>query len=1333
MRAGDLLDGRFRLEREAGAGGMGVVFRAEDLHTGDVVAIKVLRGDRAASARFQREARVLAQLKHAAIVRYVAHGIASGSMYLAMEWLEGEGLDVTLERGALGIADTLHLARRIADALSFAHARGIVHRDLKPSNVFLRGGSVRDVMLLDFGIARVQGASVAMTGDGAVLGTPGYMAPEQVRGDPRIDARADVFSLGCVLFECLTGRAVFVGQSSMALLTKILMEEPPRASELRAGLPAPIDDLVSRMLQKAPAARLADGAEARDAIAVLEGLATIVTADDAAVPGRRSAITRGEQHVVSVVIAGGRAPAAARHGTEALDDDGTPFGATPRTLDELASLAPDDRTSLQMAGYGRTEVDDARVGAGLDALARFGAHVDRLADGAIVATLHGAGAATDQAAQAARCALAMRQLVADSPIVLATGRAELRGRLPIGPVIERAAKLLRAVARDVEDVENGESVPIHLDEVTAGLLPSRFQIATGKNGPELTREEQAADVARTVLGRTTRFVGRDAEMGTLAGLYSQVESDSVPRAAIVTGVPGLGKSRLREQLVAQLRGRDPAPSLWMAAAEPLGARSPLGMLGRLLRNAIGVSESKLDERARIIERIGARVPSSDVSRVSTFVAELMGMPLDAEPALPHSATHLLAARREPPLMAEQMRRAFVDFVRAECAAQPVLLVLEDAHWGDLPTMKLVDAALRELSDSALLVIAFARPEIEDAFPLLWADRSVVRISLAALTPRAAERLARDVLGPLPSAALVQQLVAQAAGNPFFLEELLRAFVSGDKGTMPETLLAIVQKRLEALDEDARRLLRAASVFGGVFWRGATAALLGGAEAIDFDRHVAGLVDREVLVRHGESRIPGEIELAFRHALVRDAAYQMLPDADRTLAHRFAGEWLEGAGETNRALLAEHFERGEDRPRAAKNYALAAAQALHADDLDGCLRFAKHALDIADDESDVRGAIHLARAEAHHWRAEFDQALAESSEALHLLERGGDPWLAASAIAVAACATLGRADEAIELATELSREGADHRPAFLLAAAQCAAFLPAVPIADALLALLPEATADVGDALLAARIEMARAMRAQSDGDLVRVLDHVSRAAEHFDRASHVRGARAARANAAHVSSQLGRHEDAERTLRDALADAERAGVMTTVAWTTMQLGMVLGHLGRSSEALAMEARALDLARKQGNRRLEAEVLLAMAEISNASGVPDLALAHAEKALAAADAPELRAAILSMLATARVALGDAKSARAAALEALAIVDAKGGAEDVEIVVRLADAESLHALGEHAAALEAVSAAKATLLARAAAIADAAHRETFLRRVAVNARILHLDEEWSKQHA
>jgi serine/threonine protein kinase len=203
---------RFEIESVAGTGAMGTVYRARDLESParTTVALKVVRGA-FANARFEREAMLLEQIEGEGIVRYVAHGrIDAESMYLAMEWLEGEGLDARLARGPLAIGECIALGRRLARALGIAHARGVVHRDVKPSNVILRGGLAAEATLVDFGIARAPGALRAMTATGAVIGTPQYMAPEQARGES-LDGRADVFSLGCLLFECLSGRAAFVG------------------------------------------------------------------------------------------------------------------------------------------------------------------------------------------------------------------------------------------------------------------------------------------------------------------------------------------------------------------------------------------------------------------------------------------------------------------------------------------------------------------------------------------------------------------------------------------------------------------------------------------------------------------------------------------------------------------------------------------------------------------------------------------------------------------------------------------------------------------------------------------------------------------------------------------------------------------------------------------------------------------------------------------------------------------------------------------------------------------------------------------------------------------
>ena len=180
-------------------------------------------------------------------------------------------------------------------------------------------------------------------------------------------------------------------------------------------------------------------------------------------------------------------------------------------------------------------------------------------------------------------------------------------------------------------------------------------------------------------------------------------------------------------------------------------------------------------------------------------------------------------------MSEQMRKAWLDFLDAETAAQPVLLVLEDLHWGDFGTVRFVDTALRDRRERPWMVLALARPEVFEVFPRLWAERqNVQEIRLQELGRKAGERLVRQVLGDSVGPETMERLVKQADGNAFYLEELIRAAAEGKDHALPDTVLAMVETRLGRLAVEARRVLRAASVFGEVCWEGGVAVLLGGA-------------------------------------------------------------------------------------------------------------------------------------------------------------------------------------------------------------------------------------------------------------------------------------------------------------------------------------------------------------------------------------------------------------------------------------------------------------------------------------------------------------------------
>ncbi|WP_437820088.1 serine/threonine-protein kinase [Sorangium sp. So ce1078] len=307
----EVVAGRFEIDTLLGEGGMGVVFEAWDREEQRSVALKLLRDvDEATSARFDREAEALAALSHPGIVGYVAHGsTALGERYLAMERLVGVTLAERLADGPLGVRDAARVGHGVASALASAHEEGLVHRDIKPSNIFLQDGAADRVKLLDFGLARGKNAP-AVTGAGTLVGTPSYMAPEQVRGAAPPDARADLFALGAVLFECLTGRAPFTAADTEAVLVKILVERPPAVRELCPLAPPALEALVARMLSKDPGGRPASAAEvARDLAALLAdkdlGAAPARAAGDPAQAAAPGTLIAGKYRVIRMLGSGG--------------------------------------------------------------------------------------------------------------------------------------------------------------------------------------------------------------------------------------------------------------------------------------------------------------------------------------------------------------------------------------------------------------------------------------------------------------------------------------------------------------------------------------------------------------------------------------------------------------------------------------------------------------------------------------------------------------------------------------------------------------------------------------------------------------------------------------------------------------------------------------------------------------------------------------------------------------------------------------------------------------------------------------------------------------------
>ena len=279
--------GPYRVLKVLGAGGMGVVFRAEDPHLERMVALKAMLPSMASSStakeRFFREAKAAAALKHPHIVTIFQVGEDRGAPFLAMEYLEGEPLDDRLKRETrLPVPEILRIGREIAKGLAAAHEKGLIHRDIKPANLWLEGKEGH-VKILDFGLARAMGDTTHLTQSGAIIGTPAYMAPEQA-GGKQVDSRCDLFSLGCVLYCMCTGERPFKGHDTISTLMAIATENPPPPVSLNLELPTELSDLVMQLLAKKADDRPESAKMVAETLQEIEGQ----TAETTAVPGRKA-------------------------------------------------------------------------------------------------------------------------------------------------------------------------------------------------------------------------------------------------------------------------------------------------------------------------------------------------------------------------------------------------------------------------------------------------------------------------------------------------------------------------------------------------------------------------------------------------------------------------------------------------------------------------------------------------------------------------------------------------------------------------------------------------------------------------------------------------------------------------------------------------------------------------------------------------------------------------------------------------------------------------------------------------------------------------------------
>jgi tetratricopeptide (TPR) repeat protein len=974
-----------------------------------------------------------------------------------------------------------------------------------------------------------------------------------------------------------------------------------------------------------------------------------------------------------------------------------------------------------------TAVVDARPHSAIAAVRRvaipLGARVEELANGAVVAMVTGAGSATDLAALAARCALGIRAaLFEGDSVALVTGRGEDRAQSTLGEVLERAASLL-----DTAAAPEG----VRIDPVTRALLDVRFEVTEQAGMLGLAAEREIGTGARKLLGKPSPYVGRDRELRGLLQLVEASFEDGQAAVALVTAAAGMGKSRLRHELLSTLKKRYPEMDLGLVRGDSIGAGSAFAMLAGALRSALGIAAGEAVEvrRDKLAQAVGCLVADGERTRVTEYLGELIGVPFpdDDRPIL-------RAARQNPALMAQAIQDAYVDFARAVTGERPMLVVLEDLHWGDAPSVRIFDRALRELEGQPFVVLAFARPEVHELFPQLWSERGCSEIRLHGLLPRAAERLVRSVLGEETDAKLVTAIVARADGNAFYLEELIRAVAEGGEGALPETVLGMVEARLSALGPEERRLLRAASVFGEVCWAEGVRAMLGNSTLDTGERNAwAELFEGEILERRTSSRFAGEEEIAFRHALLREGAYAMLTDRDRAVGHKLAGEWLLEAGEQDPMVLAEHFERGGEGARAAEFYLRAADKAMLGLDLQAAIARAERGI-ACGPSGETLAALHVVLMEALFW---MDQLGRSYAHALTALENSLPGSLSHGRALNGALMCAVNAQDRQTIHDLLRHAGSADVPLDPRLTDRASRNIFAL-LWEGLLEearyyrdrIERDVAPTIGDdRYVSAWVALARATwLAHAERDRWASLQHNRTAAEHFEALGDRLHLPAMWLVAAIDLTLLGAFGHAEPLLARVLASGHAMGVMSTTALSFRISGLL--EQRQIKEALDQAATLLEFAstRKDFARSAQARLLLAEGRLLQGD------LAKAEDDVRAVGDPTklvpfIRSVRLSLLAEIRLRQGQAAEAVAFAREALALERSTAGLfvlRQASVPVLLA--EALHASGDLEAAREAIREARDALLARADKIEDPDYRRGFLENIHANARTLALARAW-----
>jgi tetratricopeptide (TPR) repeat protein/class 3 adenylate cyclase len=817
-----------------------------------------------------------------------------------MQYYEGETLRQRIDQGALELPEALGIAAQICRGLERAAGRQIIHRDIKPANMILtEDGTVK---IVDFGLAKHAGTAVTQTG--ARIGTVAYMSPEQTRGN-KVDERTDIWSLGVLMYEMLSGTRPFRGGSDQAVIAAILDRKPESLSRLVPSLPINVVTIVERAMHKDPGRRYANAsALLNDLERLLDDPSCQVSLDSTP-----SLPAEGERRRVTVV-------ACTIEGFDSLLETENP--------DAVETMLADLRQSIQSV------------------VEEYGGELNEFSEDGFVALFGVPVTHEDDRLRAVRAALDIRNDDASSAnlpdsvqLRIAAGSEQVAVRATESG--ERRYRIGGTVVRDTNRLAS-LAAPGEI------LLPADFArivepfMATEGRAPVSLSPDQPAVTPVAVLGESghvsrleasapgslTEFVGRDHERTVLSQALQDAQS-GFGRFVTVVGDIGVGKSRLLYEFWKSLGELNVRSTV--GRCRERGTLTPLLPFIESMRDMLGLSKDLSDSTHDEV-----------VARTLKLAPELE----DYLPAILHvlsidSDQYPLPDYLEGEDLQTALGEALISVFTQGAAGKPLAMLLEDWHWADEGSREVLLQLREMIAASPLLVVATSRPGPGSGSPVPTGD---VHLDLAPLSGGPAAEMMRSALnGARIPAELSERIGEKTGGNPFFIEELCRTLLESealvikdgeaqlssgiDRLVIPDTVEAVLKSRLDRLDPEAREVLRCAAVIGQQFGFRLLEKVVPSRSriegALDTLRS-AGLIQRTGLGQEPTYR--------FKHALTLDVTYESLLERQRKERHAVVGAAIEELYGDNvdeyLARLPVHFAAAEEWDKAI-HYGLTAAK------------------------------------------------------------------------------------------------------------------------------------------------------------------------------------------------------------------------------------------------------------------------------------------------------------------------------------------------------------------------------------------------------------------------